>query len=529
MRTLRWVGQALLVILGGALSVHVGKDVNGDQLVQHAYGAAAFLNGTLAADFAAAGIAGFNNPLLYVPWFLGTLHLPDYAVGFLIGAIQALNGVLVWRIALLLLDRTKAPYADLLAVLAVVLTMLTPNSLLQFGRTFGDNWASVFFLAGVYLTLLAMVRAEAVGARSLPGSRLLFAGMALVGAAGALKYTNLPYALMFGLALLAVLPRPAALVGSACAMIGGFLLVNGWWMAELYSLYGNPLFPYLNRLFESPFAVPEGFRDTRWMFHGWQEMLRAPLSLFDRGERHIEGGTATILWVVLFAVLAIYAIVRMGRGGGAAARPLRRFLMVFVVSAFVLWALMFAYSRYLMVLEPFAIVLVMTLMATLMGDSRRLLAMAAAVSASILATQESRPMEWSRVAWTGDWHVQGRIDLPAGSVLLSGVAEVGFIRGYIPETVVMVGHGSNFFGSGLASDLAYEEVRKRVREARGPVYSVRLPPLPPPSHLDETEARLGLEVSEEGCFMRELAFAVVQDGIPRTDSQILFCPASLAE
>jgi hypothetical protein len=46
--------------------------------------------------------------------------------------------------------------------------------------------------------------------------------------------------------------------------------------------------------------------------------------------------------------------------------------------------------------------------------------------------------------------------------------------------------------------------------------------------LDETETRLGLEVSQDGCFSRELAFPVVQDGIARPDSLILFCPAGLA-
>jgi len=117
MRAVRPAGEVLLVIIGGVLSVYFGKDVNGDQLVQHAYVAATFLNGTLATDFAAGGIAGFNNPLLYVPWFAATLFLPDYVVGFLIGAFQALNGVLAGRIAFLLLDQTKTPYADLPAFL----------------------------------------------------------------------------------------------------------------------------------------------------------------------------------------------------------------------------------------------------------------------------------------------------------------------------------------------------------------------------------------------------------------------------
>jgi hypothetical protein len=131
----------------GLFSVHLGQDVDGDQLYYHYYGASSVLNGRFLHDIAAGGLGGYNNPLMYFPFVFGVDQLPAKSVCFLIGAWQGLNIALVLAISRQLIRPVNA-WGVLLCAIVVAYLLTSPVFIMLIGRTFGDDWVrSPFLLA----------------------------------------------------------------------------------------------------------------------------------------------------------------------------------------------------------------------------------------------------------------------------------------------------------------------------------------------------------------------------------------------
>jgi len=94
----------IVPIIFGLYSLGQGADSNWDLRNYHLYNAYAFLHGRLAVDLAPAGMQSYFNPLLDVPYYLMTMHLPAMLVGFIMGVIHGLNFVLVLGICRLTLS-----------------------------------------------------------------------------------------------------------------------------------------------------------------------------------------------------------------------------------------------------------------------------------------------------------------------------------------------------------------------------------------------------------------------------------------
>ena len=112
-----------------------------------------------------------------------------------------------------------------------------------------DLIASLFFLGA----LLILLRRE--GGMTL--WRAAAAGL-LVGIGLGLKLTLAPFVVAIVAAPLAG-PGPVRERVTACVIAGlaagaGLLVSAGFWMARMYAEFGNPFFPFFNRLFASPFA-----------------------------------------------------------------------------------------------------------------------------------------------------------------------------------------------------------------------------------------------------------------------------------
>ena len=139
-----------------------------------------------------------------------------------------------------------------------------------------NDWYTAAF---VMVALWLVVR----GAPSMPA--LLAAG-ALVGAGAGFKLTGAVYGLGL-LAAVAVFDGPwrsrmHRVVTAGAAMAAGFALTAGPWMALMAERYGNPLFPYYNDIFRSPWADPVSFSATRFGPTSLRRMAR--LSLRDAVE-----------------------------------------------------------------------------------------------------------------------------------------------------------------------------------------------------------------------------------------------------
>src|SRR5205085_8679800 len=104
--------------------------------------------------------------------------------------------------------------------------------------------------------------------------------------------------------------RLARLAGALAGGLAGFAIFEGFWMAEMFRLTANPLFPYYNQYFHSPLALSAPYRDLRFIPRTLEHQLFFPL-LFsidwrvadDLPFRDIRVGVA---YVLLIATLPLW-------------------------------------------------------------------------------------------------------------------------------------------------------------------------------------------------------------------------------
>src|SRR5262249_16165540 len=188
---------------------------------------------------------------------------------------------------------------------------------------------------------------------------LTFAG-GLAGLAVGSKLTMGPYGIAM-VAALFVLPRCFVIQGLTrfvAAGAAGCLLTGAYHHLRMLELFGNPLFPMANTVFQSPYWEHAAFRDTRFL----------PKTAFDAVFYPFEWATYTGHGVVselafrdvriaLGISLGILVLATCGlrqlssRRMEAAAPSSVRALVIFGLVAYGIWLPLFSFYRYLLPLE----------------------------------------------------------------------------------------------------------------------------------------------------------------------------------
>jgi hypothetical protein len=327
----------LSVAFGVYRAIHLGQDTNWDWQNYHDYDVLALLHGRGGIDVAPAGIQTFLNPLPYIPFYFLRHFLPPMFGGAVVGAIQALNLPVAW-----ILLRRLVPGLSWLAMAgAMVISASGAMTLSEIGTSFADLLTAIPVLIGLVLLLPAGPRRPRA---------VLIAG-ALVGAAVGLKLTNAVFA-VGALAIVLCGERPlrfAAWLGLGGAI--GALLTGGAWSIYLWQEFHNPVFPFSNSLFHSAagpsWNVPR--RDPN-RAQGFLDALSYPFRWVIGWDRTAEVKFRDARFAVIVVLAAADICVLAWRRRWLLARRETELCIFFAVS-FVLWMLMFATQRYVIVLE----------------------------------------------------------------------------------------------------------------------------------------------------------------------------------
>ncbi|MDP9196615.1 MAG: hypothetical protein M3O22_07625, partial [Pseudomonadota bacterium] len=321
---------------------------------------------------------------------------PARGVGFILGALQGLNGILLYLLAVRVLPGEG--WKKQLASLALAVAGMTgAGGLAQVGTTFYDAIISL----GVLGSLLALVAGwdlwiRASLRRAFP--LILLAGFP-VGAAMGLKQPSVIYCIGLCLALL-TLPVPFwrrlfLPFFFGLGILLGIAVFSGHWMVFLYERFGNPLFPYFNDLFQSPWAMAKDYRDTQFVPRDWLQRLFLPLyfALDTKkvGEIVFRDFRIPLLFVTLLAggLCALLRRQRQGRTG---------FVLWAIGLSYGAWVLMFCIYRYavsLEILAPLGIVLAIGLLPL---SSRIKVWNSAALLLVLMAI--TVPGTWGRAPWS---------------------------------------------------------------------------------------------------------------------------------
>ena len=348
-RWLVFTGRAqdgsLLAVAGmGGLSVMLGQDNNWDMHNYHLYNAYAFVTGRLHTDLAPAGMQTYFNPLVDLPYYWMTLHLPAPTVAFVMGAVHGLALVALAGSVRLALPQAGSRTVWLLALAGCA----GPTFLSEIGNTMGDNTTAPFVLAAL-LVCLQCFAAGTSGRAAL--WRFAGAGL-LVGLATGLKLTNAVYAVALAAAVAAAaapwLVRAQRVGALSLGGIAGLAASAGFWFWRMAVEFGNPLFPQFNNIFHSPMAAAMGMGDTRWGPRSVLEAIGYPFVLLRDPLRFGETPYITLVWSVAYvaAIAALLAIALRRRGSVPPLSQPTRGLLVFVGTSYLVWLTVFAIGRY---------------------------------------------------------------------------------------------------------------------------------------------------------------------------------------
>jgi hypothetical protein len=480
--TLLWLVAPLAF---GLFALTLGQDANWDLRNYHYYNAYAFLHGRLGFDIAPAQTPTYYNPLLHVPFYYLINALPPRGVGFVLGAVQGLNLPLIFLIAQRVIRVATPGYGVIIPLCTAFLGMLGAANLSEIGTSFGDNVFSLLLLTALWLVVARQHKLG--GALPTAAGTALAAGV-LSGLAVGLKQPAAVYALglgcgFFGLAL----PwrrRSALFLGFGVGGMFGLAAAGGYWLYEMWSHFGNPLFPYFNSVFQSPMASAVDYSDVRFLPSGWLEWLFFPLVFTVDPGHTTEGWFRDLRIPLLYCLLLVLSLRRLAELAGMKSRSRKnatiqdasyagmlRYLLIAGTVSYFAWLTMFAIFRYLLVLElltPLAIWLVVT---RLLPDLRSAVIFASLCSLVILATLV--PLHWGRVNWSDDYFgVTPPViaDPDRSMVLVTGYEPTAYLIPFFPPQFRFLRIQSYFTGSSPTPTGTDRLMQKLVAEHQGPLY-----------------------------------------------------------
>jgi len=476
-----WPGLALAIVLAGIASVLLRQDSNWDLQNYHLYNAWAFVHGRFGLDWAPAQLQSFHSPYLDLPFYaLLAADTPPRVIAFALAIPTGVAWYCFAHVAAVLLADLPDPLRMRAWVVAVAIGVTAPMPVSLIGLTMNDWYTAAFVLAAVWIAIAA---GDPLAA---PLRRLFVAGL-LVGAGAGLKLTGSIYGVGLVVAMLAadgsLRARLRAALAAGTGVALAFALTAGPWMLTMYERYGNPLFPYFNDVFRSPWADPVSYSASRFGPASAGEWLVFPFVLLWKLEHYVSepefrDARPALLYALAIAAI-VAAVVRRARAAPSPAPPLPgpapawRFVGVFFVASFLAWAVLYRIFRYLVPLELLGSALTVGLLVRLAPPKRIALALGAAV---VLVLVTAKYPTWWRQKF-GEHFLE--VEMPPvkpGALVLSVVAEpTSYVLPSFPSDARFAGLVSNFNDPAKTNRLQ-QAIAAAIRDHPGPLYALAVPP-----------------------------------------------------
>jgi hypothetical protein len=505
---------AAVPLLFGVISLALGQDSNWDLRNYHWYDAYAALTGRLDLDMGAAQTPTYYNPTLDIPFYLAANALPARIFGFLLGALQGCNFILLYLLASRTLRLGDTRLQVLAAAIIAFIGMIGGGHLSQVGAIFYDNIVSLFVF-GAMVVILTSADTLLHGAWLRALSRAVLAGL-LVGFGVGLKLPTQIFAVGVCFGLLFI-PGPfwrRLFLSFVCGLgvITGCVLFGGWWMLELWTHYGNPFFPYFNDVIRSPWALPESYRDARFLPKTLSAALALPFQIFLDGKAagEIAFRDARVLgaYIMLLATPVMLLVRRMKATSAVDSEDAPvvdifalRYLAAVAVLSYTVWLCMFGIYRYMISLEMLAPLLVAGCIGLWPVGRTRRFSLAFGMLGFLVVTVQAGT--WGRIPWAPG--AGGRfvdVDLPpianpaATMVLMTGFAPTSFVIPALPPEVPVLRPYS--FLIEPSHDTRFNKVmRQRIAAHQGDFLLVQ--PVWEKWAADKVLPDLGLDFDLAGC------------------------------
>lgn len=457
----------LAPLICGGLALLYGMDGSWDLRNYHYYNGWALLTGNVGRDMLVSQVPSFYNPLLDVPFAWAAGFLDARVIAFLLGMIHGADFILLTLLGEELISEQNERRRLTLAALLAAAGCAGAVALSEIGTVFYDNVTSLGLLGSLLVLVRRWDRITSGNNRD-----AFIAGLP-IGLAFGLKQTMVPFLGAIGLALPFTLPAswPKRLGAAFCFGLGALAMTiagGGGWMAHLWVAYGNPLFPYFNEIFHSPWGQAGDYRDV---YYQPQDLLHW---LFFPFYFTFDSRTAAEVPFFDARVLALFLLIPAGALFGAFKKPRNALLMTTIAIAYVAWLKLFSIYRYLVVLEmlaPLAILLICESLPTRRG---RMIGLAIV----LLLCASTRPANWIRFPFTA--HAVEvdvpRINDPAHTlVVIAGHEPLSFLIPAFPDSMRFLRIDSTFTNPDQTSIPFNKVMKDQIDRHEGPILALFIP------------------------------------------------------
>jgi hypothetical protein len=472
----------LLMAFGcGIAALLLGQDANWDLRNYHLYIPYAFLEKRLDWDVAPAQVATFYNPLLYIPFYYAVMAFPPKLFAFTIGFFQGINGLMIGGIARHLLYRNETPQPRITLILIVFLGITGAGFISEIGTSFADTVLSLPVLGSLWLNLIC-IDSHRKGEKQLRWSQLMISGV-LMGLTAGLKQPTIIYAVGLCVAFLFAGKRFPVSFSMAflfgLGVLAGIWITGEFWMFELWSRYGNPLFPYFNDLLQSPWATVGNYRDSRFLPKALWEVLVFPFYFvfapLKTGEISFRDFRFPLLYILSigYGFYLIYGRYKRNVLATTSSAEGARYLFIFGLISFLLWLKLFAIYRYLIILELLAPLGIWWISHRLFGKNPFFIR--GAIVCLLFLFFSTQPGNWERVSWGSDYFgvVVPRMENPANTlVLMAGTEPMAYVIPFFPKTVRFLRIQGYFTGPSDTPNQFDKQMQLLVRNHTGPIYAL---------------------------------------------------------
>jgi hypothetical protein len=407
------------LLAGGGVSLYLGQDANWDFLNYHLYNPYAFFENRVGYDEFAANIQSYLPPMLDIPLYLLVKHFNEYprAITFTQGLYYGLLCYFAFCLNYALMDFEKLSrwIRIYLSCLATILGATGFSTFSQVGTSFNEIQNGCIILFCIYILAVLFYKKKLINGYP----AMLYVGL-LAGMAFGLKYTMAIFGIAFFLTWVSLekgkdIVRKLIWYGLFCLL--GFLAIDGFWAYKLYHVYGNPFFPFFNKIFSSPYYPSVNFSDTN--FHPKSFLQYVIYPLYWSGvlpkqrtvaELHFIDPRFLISYLLVFFWMGKYFITGFVKNKNFDKTVLSfKTIIFFWFFSYFIFLFKFSIIRYVVALECLSgLILIFTLAYFLQKKPKTLAVATSLIVLLVLATTEIP--SWGRIKYANKYYsIEGRI------------------------------------------------------------------------------------------------------------------------
>lgn len=398
-------------LLGGLLCVILGQDISWDLRNYHFYNPYMLLTGRMKYDILPAQIQTFFSPLMDVPFFVAIYYLkiPPVIVGFVLGGIHGLNLWFVHYILYFSLINVTDKYRHLISSLSALTSIWGAGYISVLGTTIGDSTNSLFVLGSLLIIVYNLSKNPSLKLKDVALSGFL------MGLGVGLKFTVAIYGIGLIVAINFIrnnwtekIHNLVVLVGS---MFSGFLLSVGYWMFLMWTNFSNPLFPFFNKVFQSPYIETNwNLKDLRFLPRNVWQSLFYPFYFWNDpplvAEVPFREFRFAIAYLLIIGLIAISLYKVCSRPKFSPKKEIINYnvfslIIPFFTASYLIWQTQFSIYRYLMSIELLTPVLIVLIIGYIYPFKKQLLFISIALFIFIIATV--KPLDWWRMGWSSNY------------------------------------------------------------------------------------------------------------------------------